>query len=202
MGDGLAAVDGDTARSGVPGVGARIRLDCGDVGGTLGTGLLPTGYARGVLQTSIGAVEVSIVDAANPVVFVKPSVVGLRGVERPDACTPGVLAQMEAVRAAAAKRLGRRAEALRAIPTRSLMGSRADDTDLNGRLLRADHVHVMGRGLSLGVPPEAYAATIAVCTAAAAWFPGTRVQEGLRLDHVRPAHSRMGHPWGESLHRR
>lgn len=169
VGNGLAAVDGDSEMSGVPGVGARILLDCGDVGGTLGTGLLPTGYARGVLQTSIGAVEVSIVDAANPVVFVKPSVVGLRGVERPDACTPGVLAQMEAVRAAAAKRLGRRAEALRAIPTRSLMGSRADDTDLNGRLLRADHVHVMGRGLSLGVPPEAYAATIAVCTAAAAW---------------------------------
>ena len=77
--NGLAAVDGETEMSGVPGLGARILLDFGDVGGTLGKGLLPTGHAREVLQTSVGAVEVSIVDAANPVVFVKPSVFGLMG---------------------------------------------------------------------------------------------------------------------------
>jgi 2-methylaconitate cis-trans-isomerase PrpF len=192
--NGLAAVDGETEMSGVPGLGARILLDFKDVGGTLGKGLLPTGHAREVLQTSVGAVEVSIVDAANPVVFVKPSVFGLMGVELPDAFTPGVLAQMEAVRAAAATRLGLRGEAMRAIPKLYLISSPADYPDLNGQLVRADHVNVIGRGLSMGVPHEAYAATVAVCTAAAALIPGTLVQEVLRRDHVRPAHIRIGHP--------
>jgi methylitaconate Delta-isomerase len=194
--NGLAAVDGETEVSGVPGLGARILLDFKDVGGTLGKGLLPTGRAHEVLQTSAGAVEVSIVDAANPVVFVKPSAFGLTGVELPDAFTPDVLAQMEAVRSAAAKRLGLRAETMRAIPKLYMIHPPADYTDLNGRLVRADDVNVIGRGLSMGVPHEAYAATAAVCTAAAALLPGTLVQEMLRLDHVRPAHIRIGHPGG------
>jgi methylitaconate Delta-isomerase len=192
----LAAVDGETEVSGVPGLGAKTLLDFKDVGGTLGRGLLPTGHAREVLQTSVGAVEVSIVDAANPVVFVKPAAFGLTGVELPDAFTPGVLAQLEAVRAAAAKRLGLRGEAMRAIPKLYLISSPADYTDLNGRLVRADRVNVIGRGLSMGVPHEAYAATVAVGTAAAALLPGTLVQEALRLDQVRPAHIRIGHPGG------
>ena len=64
---------------------------------------------------------------------------------------------------------------MRAIPKLYLISSPADYTDLNGRLVRADHVNVIGRGLSMGVPHEAYAATVAVCTAAAALLPGTLV---------------------------
>ena len=43
---GLACVEGDAEVSGVPGTGARLLLDFGDVGGTLGKGLLPTGRTR------------------------------------------------------------------------------------------------------------------------------------------------------------
>ena len=59
------------------------------------------------------------------------------------------------------------------------ISSPADYIDLDGRLIRADHVNVIGHGLSMGVPHEAYAATGAVCTAAAALLPGTLVQEAL-----------------------
>jgi 2-methylaconitate cis-trans-isomerase PrpF len=141
---------------------------------------------------------VSIVDAGNPAVFVRPSAFGLMGTELPDAFTPGLLAQMEAVRAAAAKRLGLMDEAMRAIPKLYLIRSPIDYTDLTGRPVCADHVNLVGRGLSMGVPHHAYAATVAICTAAAALLPGTLVQAALRPDLVRPAHIRIGHPPGFS----
>ena len=105
---GLACVEGDAEVSGVPGTGARLLLDLGDVGGTLGKGLLPTGRTRDVLQTAGRTFEVSIVDAGNPIVFVRAAAFGLQGTELPSAFTPGVLAQMQAVRDAAAHTLGLR----------------------------------------------------------------------------------------------
>ena len=65
--DGEAAVAGDFELAGVAGRGARIALDFVDPGGA-GTGrLLPTGRARDV----IAGVEASLVDATNPMVFVR-----------------------------------------------------------------------------------------------------------------------------------
>ena len=150
-----------------------ILLDFGDVGGTLGKGLLPTGHAREVLQTSVGVVEVSIVDAANPVVSVKPSVFGLGSGTA--GCVHTGRAGADRSGACSRRKTGVRAEAMRAIPKLYLISSPADYTDLNCRLIRADQVNVIGRGLSMGVPHEAYAATVAVCTAAAALLPGTLV---------------------------
>jgi methylitaconate Delta-isomerase len=194
--NGLARVEGQAEVSGVPGTGARILLDFGDVGGTLGKGLLPTGRARDVLQASSRTFEVSIVDAGNPIVFVRASAFGLKGTELPTAFTPGVLAQMQAVRAAAAQRLGLEAEAMLAIPKLYLISAPTDYLDLGGQRVRAEQVHLLGRGLSMGVPHQAYAATAAVCTAAAALLPDTLVQEALRPDLVRPTCLRIGHPSG------
>ena len=65
--DGDAVVDGDFELAGVAGRGARITLDFLEPGGA-GTGrLLPTGNAR----EPIDGVDASLVDATNPMVFVR-----------------------------------------------------------------------------------------------------------------------------------
>src|SRR2546428_3908735 len=77
--DGEAAVEGDFALAGVAGRGARIALDFLDPGGA-GTGrLLPTGTPR----ESIDGIDASLVDATNPVVFVRAKDLGLAGTETP-----------------------------------------------------------------------------------------------------------------------
>jgi len=78
---GEAAVDGEFELPGVAGRGARIALDFVDPGGA-GTGrLLPSGHAR----DTIDGVAASLVDATNPVVFVRAKDLGLTGGEMPQA---------------------------------------------------------------------------------------------------------------------
>src|ERR671925_1096326 len=77
--DREAAVEGDFELAGVAGRGARIALDFVEPGGA-GTGrLLPSGRPRDV----IAEVEASMVDATNPLVFVRTRDVGLTGAETP-----------------------------------------------------------------------------------------------------------------------
>ena len=198
--DGLAAVTGDTEIPGVPGTGALIRLDFGEGSSTLGRGVLPTGSARERLPLGAGEVDVSIVDAANPVVFVRPEPFGLSGRELPSDLTAEHLAALETVRAAAAVRLGLvataadAAHASPAIPKVYVVSPPADYVDATGRAVRSDTIEVVGRGLSMRVPHQAYAGTVAICTAVAAAIPGTVVHEV-----ARPAvegRFRIGHPSG------
>src|SRR2546429_5804362 len=83
--DGRAAVDGDFALPGVAGTGAPVRLDFLDPGGA-GTGkLLPTGNSLDRLEVpAFGAIEASMIDAANPCVFVMATALGMTGTEMPD----------------------------------------------------------------------------------------------------------------------
>src|SRR5207247_9567654 len=102
--DGGAAVAGDFELAGVPGLGARIALDCLDPGGA-GTGrLLPTGQAREVID----GIEASLVDATNAVVFVRAKDLGIAGTESPmaiDADT-ALTARLERIRVEAGNRMG------------------------------------------------------------------------------------------------
>ena len=83
--DGRFNPVGDFELPGVPGGGAAIQLDYLDPGGSVTGRLLPTGNPRDNLEVpGVGCLEVSIVDAANPLVFVRWEDLGLRGVESPD----------------------------------------------------------------------------------------------------------------------
>lgn len=198
--DGVAAVSGTTEIPGVPGTGAAIRLDFGEGSSTLGRGVLPTGRAREGVPVGDGEIEVSIVDAANPAVFVRPGPFGLRGPELPSELTPEHLAALEAVRAAAAVRLGlveradQAAERTPAIPKIYVVSPPTDYVDTTGRTVAADSIALVGRGLSMRVPHQAYAGTVAICTAVAAAIPGTLLEEVAR----QPADGRfrIGHPSG------
>src|SRR6476661_7374924 len=65
--DGEAAVVGDFELPGVAGLGARIALDFLEPGGARTGRLLPSGRTREM----IAGVEASMVDATNPMVFVR-----------------------------------------------------------------------------------------------------------------------------------
>lgn len=197
---GSAAVDGDVQVDGVPGTGAGIFLDFGDSADTLGQGLLPTGHTIDRLDLPWGAVDASIVDAANPVVFVSFDAVGLKPAELGRPMPTEAVGKMQDVRAAAAALIGLApsiedaARVSPAIPKVYALCSPVDFTDSQGRVVPGDSVNVIGCGLSMGTPHAAYASTSAICTGAAAAIPGTIANQ---VAHTRPGQRfRIGHPSG------
>lgn len=106
--DGMPAVEGDLGISGVAGTGAPIRLAFVDPGGATTGRLLPTGKAAEQLVLADRTLACSMVDAANPVVFVLASELGLAGGETPNqiGTDQALMAQLEDVRVAAAVRMG------------------------------------------------------------------------------------------------
>lgn len=73
------AVAGEFAIGGVPGTGARLDVDFGDFAGSaLGGDVLPTGNARDTYDIpGLGRIEVSVVDMANLLIFVRALDVGM-----------------------------------------------------------------------------------------------------------------------------
>ena len=83
--NGKAKVLGDCKIAGVPGTGAEISIDFSQTAGAKTGKLLPTGNVKDKIQiTDLGEREVSIVDAANPMIFIKAEDLGLTGIETPE----------------------------------------------------------------------------------------------------------------------
>jgi 2-methylaconitate cis-trans-isomerase PrpF len=206
--NGEAAVTGDFELAGVAGRGARIALDFVDPGGA-GTGrLLPTGRARDV----IAGVEVSCVDATNPVVFVRARDLGLTGTETPQAVDADhdVSGRLEKLRVEAGALMGMAESA--AVPKIAFVAPAAEYTALDGIRYGAGAFDVLGRAISMGNCHRAFPLTVAMCLAVAARIPGTVVAECLkseagdlleqathapiRVSGPRSNDVRLGHPSG------
>jgi 2-methylaconitate cis-trans-isomerase PrpF len=197
-----ARTAGSTAIAGVPGTGAPVVLDLAGLGATLGRGLLPTGNARESLEVGEAAIEVSIVDAGNPTVFVPAAAIGLaadRLFTEPLETNVRLIAQLEAIRGAAATRLCLVAHASRAradsptIPKLYVVAPPVSYTSRTGTRIEASDTTLVTRGLSMGSPHPAIASTVAVCVATAARLPGTLVFDAATTTH---ASVRIGHPSG------
>jgi 2-methylaconitate cis-trans-isomerase PrpF len=201
--DGVVQTCGDTEIPGVPGTAAGIMLDFLDSGGSVTGKLLPTGSPRDVLETPSGRFEVSLVDAANPCVFVRAADLGIRGTELPAeiSANPALMDTLEQIRGAAAVRLGfvddpaRAAAVTPAIPKVAFVAPPMDYLTSTGRQIRADEVSLVCRCMSMQTPHKAYAVTVGICTAAAAKTPGTVVEEVYREGDP-PSEVRLGHPGG------
>jgi 2-methylaconitate cis-trans-isomerase PrpF len=173
--EGKACVEGDYAIDGVPGTAARISLTYFDPGGAVTGKLLPTGTARDAVQIpELGEVAISIIDAANPVVFVEAESLGLTATESPSWMDnqPILLKRLEGIRVAAATALGysdRIPEALRV----ALVGPPAAYETTSGTMIPLDTVDLLGRMISLGRAHHAYTLTGAICTAVAARISNT-----------------------------
>jgi len=189
-------VDGPHARYDgafvIPGVGtpgSAIRLDFLAPGGATTGHLLPSGNVVDWIDVpGHGPIEVSLVDAANAVVFVLAHDVGLSGVELPDELESrqDVLDLLEALRRAASVRMGITADLTAAaevtsVPFVAIVAPGRDSPTLSGEVISADDAHLVARALSNGQPHRALPLTVSLCTAVAARLRGSVVERLLRV---------------------
>lgn len=202
--DHQAAVEGDFGLDGVPGSGARIQLDFLDPGGAVTGRLLPTGQAQDDLEVpGLGLIRASLVDATNPMVFVRAADLGLTGTESPAAIDADATrsATLERIRAAAAVRMGIAPDVMTAteqspaVPKIAVVGPPRDYVDISGRAIAGPAVDLVALVISMGKAHRAFALTAAMCLAVAAHVPGTVVAEAARP--LAPGQNvRIGHPSG------
>lgn len=166
---GFAKATGAHAIAGVPGTGSPVLTRYLQPGGAVLGSLLPAGAPTVWLPDGDSTIETSIVDAAHPYVFVRAEDLGLDG-PLPDAPQRNgdeqLLARMEAIRVAAARRVvGDDAVISPAVPR--IVAVRSDD---DGATLGAI-------ALSMGKVHRALPMTAALCIAAAARIEGTLVAD-------------------------
>lgn len=203
--NGKAAVEGDFILQGVAGSGARIKLTFLDPGGAVTGQFLPTGNACDELDLpDIGRLEVSLVDAANPTVFVAAEALKLGGSETPESLTRDIrmMALFEELRIKAALAMGviaTEAEGrskVKNLPLVSILSPSSDpDSDIVTRMVSA------------GQPHKATPLTGAMCLAIAARLPGSlphriagRTEGDLRIAHpsgVLPVTARVSFTGGK-----
>ena len=201
---GEAAVEGEFALPGVAGHGAAIRLDFIDPAGAVTGSLLPTSAVQETLDVEgVGDVQVSLVDAAAAVAFVRAQAAGLRGTELPEAIESDrhAMVRLESIRRAAAVRMGLATsadEATRSLnrPFLALVAPATDCVTLDGETLPAASVDIVARALSMGRPHRALPLTVGLCLAAAARVEGTLVHELARPPAQGDDDLRIGHPSG------
>lgn len=203
---GAAAVDGDFVLSGVAGSGAPIALDFLDPGGSRTGRLLPTGNSRDVLDIAgVGALEVSMIDAANPCVFVAAGTIGMTCTELPEEIEANrrLLEILEAIRTAASVRMGIASDTVEAarvpgVPKVAAVASPKAARTLAGSMLGETDADVAIRMISIGQPHRAVPLTGALCLAVASRIEGTvvnRIAPRLASDDT----TRIGHPSGVTV---
>ena len=186
--DGRAATDGDLAIPGVAGTGAPVRLDFLAPGGATTGKLLPAGAPLDRLDIpGLGAIEVSMVDAANACVFVRARDLGLTGRELPEELERNVhvLEQLQLIRRAASVAMGithddAEAATIRGVPFVGFVAPPMDAPTLAGEPIAAGQVDLTARFISSGQPHRALPLTASLCTAVAARIPGSLPHEALR----------------------
>jgi hypothetical protein len=200
--EGCFDESGDYAIAGVPGTGSRITLRFADPGGSMTGKLLPTGSLQETLSIpSLGTIRVSIVDAANPVVFVQAAAIGLSGEEIEPFDTVEVRSTLEAIRSHASVAIGLAAspeEACRkqAVPKIAVVSPPRSYRAANGETVAADRIDFTARIMSMGFLHRSYAVTGGICTVGAAMLEGTVVHEVLSPAAAGKTLLSIGHPGG------
>ena len=204
---GRASIDGDYAIPGVPGTSARILLEFADPAGSLTGELLPTGSPCDTLELADGRmITVSVVDAANPTVFLRAVDLGFTGTETPaeiEAATAAT-ATLEEARGIIAERLGLVADRREAtaktpgLPKVGFVSAPVDHLAVDGSTIRAADADVVGRLMSMQTAHRSYMTTGAIATAAAAFVADSIVAEVARprADRPEPDTIRIAHPYG------
>lgn len=190
---------------GIPGTAAEVRLDYLEPGGAVTGRLLPTGSLTDTLEVpGVGTLEVSILDAANPLVFVRWEDLGLTGLEQPDEidADSALLARIESVRAAAAVVSGiadtpeQATAQVPSVPKLAFVGPPRDYVRLDGVAVEEKASTLRAAMMSMGRVHRSYPLTGAICTAVAAAIPGTVAAKTSRTGTAPPGVCIIGHPSG------
>lgn len=204
--EGKAAISGDYQIDGVPGTGAKIALDFADTAGAVTGKLLPTGNAIDLVEIDgFKKIELTIVDAANPVVFVRAKDLNLTGVETPAEVDSNLelCSLLEKIRGKAAEMIGmvkdgQTAESQSpAFPMLAFVSAPKDYVDFTtGQLISEKQTDLVSRLMFMQVMHKTYAGTGTICTGTAAKIPGTIVNQALRPEARERSLIKIGHPAG------
>ena len=201
---GRAEVEGDCSIDGVPGTGARIDLDWSEITGTVCGKLLPTGNPRDVFSIDGKEYPVTLVDAGNPLVFIKAESLGMKGTETPEE-SEGSRERMELIekiRSQAAVCFGLvkgPEEAYEESPYNpffAIVSSPADYQCFNGGAVAGKDVDLVSRLLFMHHMHKAYPITGTVCTGAAMKIPGSIPWEVMKKESRDKETLYIGHPSG------
>ncbi|WP_299665852.1 2-methylaconitate cis-trans isomerase PrpF family protein [uncultured Ruegeria sp.] len=180
--DGKAVEQGDFEIPGVSGTGAKITIDFLDPGGASTGKLLPSGNPLDMLDIDgHGPLEVSLIDAANAVVFCRAADVGKTAVESPQELDGDTefMALVEKIRCAGAVAMGMAADAnavARSSPKIAIVSGPSEFVALNEITYAAETHDLNVRLVSMGNFHRAITLTGGMCTAVAAQIPGTLVR--------------------------
>ncbi|MFD2211573.1 2-methylaconitate cis-trans isomerase PrpF family protein [Virgibacillus halophilus] len=198
--DGHTQYEGTFYISGISNPGSKIRLDFIEPGGAVTGDLLPTGKSKDLLQTkSTGEIEVSMVDAANPLVFVKADDVGLNGTELPGNVDKNkkLLDTLLEIRAAAAVKL-KLAKNFKeantkspAVPKLCFVSEAQDYLTTENKRIKKEDINIVARMLSMGKLHPTFAIGGGICLAIAAKIEGSVVKDQLEqmyMDEIKIGH--------------
>jgi 4-oxalomesaconate tautomerase len=166
---GIVTYDGNARVDGVPGTGAPIVLNFLDAAGAKTGKLLPTGNP----VDFIDGTEVSCVDLASPLVFMRAADLGKTGYEskRELDADPALIARIEKLRRQAALQMGLGDVAGKVLPKVAIVAPARAGGTLAARYFVPWNCH------------SAFAVTGALCLGAAARIPGTVVYEIAHKDN-------------------
>lgn len=199
--DGRAMVHGDEIIKGVPGTGSRIDMYFEKPAGAVTGKLFPTGNRKETFDVpDYGNIEVSVVDCANPVVFIRAKDLGIKGTELTELNNnTSVMERIERIRCLVAQRVGfvenwedARTQST-SIPKVSIISEPQDYVDMDGNEVKGSDMDICVRAISVGSLHKAYPMTVAVATGSAARLKGTIVNELIQpapdQDIIRLGHS-------------
>lgn len=206
MKDGEVQELGDFVLDGVTFPAAEVKLEFldpgADNGETDGGAMLPTGNPIDLLHIpGVGEMEVTLINAGNPSIFVSASSLGLTGTEMQGDINSDVelLNRFEAIRAHCAVVMGAAESVEYAMTKRqhtpkiAFFAEVANYTTSDGKEVRGEDIDILARILSMGELHHAMTGTGAVAIAAAAAIPGTIVS---RILGDTKSELRFGHPSG------
>ena len=196
---------GDFELDGVTFPAAEVQLEfldpAADEDGAGGS-MFPTGNLVDQLEVpGVGTLEVTMITAGIPTIFVKAEAIGYAGTELQDAINGDVeaLARFETIRAHGAVRMGLikhldEAAGRQHTPKVAFVAAPADYLSSSGKAVKAGEIDLLVRALSMGKLHHAMMGTAAVAIGTAAAIPGTLVN--LAAGGGEREAVRFGHPAG------
>ena len=203
--DGIVQETGDFELDGVTFAAAEVQLEFIDPAADeegAGGAMFPTGQVVDALSVpGLGTLEVTMINAGIPTIFVNAAAIGYRGTELQDAINGDAtaLAMFESIRAHGAVRMGLighvdEAARRQHTPKVAFVAPPADYVSSAGKQVAAADIDLLVRALSMGKLHHAMMGTAAVAIGTAAAIPGTLVN--LAAGGTARSAVRFGHPSG------